>query len=153
GGQAVSIQDQLEDSQRQSRGLFAIIQGFMGLGLIVGVAAVGVIAFRSVVERRQQIGVLRALGYRRDLVAFSFVFESAFVVGTGIVAGLVTGLFMSWNLTRSESFGGSGDAPFIIPWSLLGVIIGAAIVAALLMAWLPARQAARIAPAEALRYE
>ncbi len=35
----------------------------MGLGLLVGVAAVGVIAFRTVVERRQQIGVLRAIGY------------------------------------------------------------------------------------------
>jgi putative ABC transport system permease protein len=153
GGQAVSIQDELEESQRQSRGLFAIIQGFMGLGLIVGVAAVGVIAFRSVVERRQQIGVLRALGYRQGLVAFSFVFESAFIVATGVIAGVATGLFMSWNLMRSESFGGSEDIDFMIPWNLLGIIIAAAITAALLMAWLPARQAARIAPAEALRYE
>ena len=37
----------------------------MGLGLVVGIAALGVIAARSVVERRQQIGVLRALGFHR----------------------------------------------------------------------------------------
>jgi len=153
GGQAVSIQDELEESQRQSRGFFAIIQGFMGLGLIVGVAAVGVIAFRSVVERRQQIGVLRALGYRRGLVALSFVFESALIVTIGVVAGVSIGLFMAWNLMHSESFGGSEDISFTVPWSLLGVIIGATVAAALLMAWLPARQAARILPAEALRYE
>ena len=36
----------------------------MGLGLIVGVAALGVITARAVVERRQQIGVLRAIGFR-----------------------------------------------------------------------------------------
>ena len=42
--------------------------GFMGLGLIVGVAALGVISARAVVERRQQIGVLRAIGFRRRMV-------------------------------------------------------------------------------------
>ena len=42
-----------------------LIQGFMGLGLIVGVAALGVISARAVVERRQQIGVMRAIGFRR----------------------------------------------------------------------------------------
>ena len=56
----------------------------MGLGLLVGVAAVGVIAFRSVVERRQQIGVLRALGFQRSLVSLGFLIETAFVVGIGI---------------------------------------------------------------------
>ena len=40
----------------------------MGLGLVVGVAALGVISARSVVERRQQIGVLRAIGFRRRMV-------------------------------------------------------------------------------------
>jgi ABC-type antimicrobial peptide transport system permease subunit len=45
-----------------------LIQGFMGLGLIVGVAALGVISARAVVERRQQIGVLRAIGFRRGMV-------------------------------------------------------------------------------------
>ena len=42
-----------------------LLLGFMGLGLIVGVAALGVISARSVVERRQQIGVLRSIGFRR----------------------------------------------------------------------------------------
>ena len=42
-----------------------LIQGFLGLGLLVGVAALGVISARAVVERRQQIGVMRAIGFRR----------------------------------------------------------------------------------------
>jgi putative ABC transport system permease protein len=153
GAQVVSIQDELQELQSQSTGLLYIIQGFMGLGLIVGVAAVGVIAFRSVVERRQQIGVLRALGYQRSLVALSFVIESSFVVVLGVVAGVSTGLFLAYNLMHSESFGGSEDITFLVPWGLLSVIIAATVVAALLMTWLPARQASGIAPAEALRYE
>src|SRR3712207_1177652 len=71
GVQAVSILDELEEQQQQSTAFLYIIQGFMGLGLIVGVAAVGVIAFRNVVERRQQIGMLRALGYQRSLISRS----------------------------------------------------------------------------------
>src|SRR4029078_1462748 len=60
-----SIQAVLEDAQSTSSGFLYMIQGFMGLGLIVGLAAVGVISFRSVVERRQQIGMMRALGFQK----------------------------------------------------------------------------------------
>ena len=64
--------------------------GFMGLGLIVGVAALGVISARSVVERRQQIGVLRAIGFRKRMVQLAFLLESSFVALSAIVVG--TGL-------------------------------------------------------------
>ena len=83
GVQATSIRDELKEAQQQATGFLYIFEGFMGLGLLVGVAAVGVIAFRSVVERRQQIGVLRALGYRREMVARAFMIETGFVVGIG----------------------------------------------------------------------
>ena len=45
------------------------------------------------------------------------------------------------------------DLNFIIPWSTVSVVLIATVIAALLMTWIPARQASRIAPAEALRYE
>jgi len=152
GVQAVSILDELEEQQRQSTAFLYIIQGFMGLGLIVGVAAVGVIAFRNVVERRQQIGMLRALGYQRSLVSLSFLIETTFVVGMGVLSGTVLGLALARNLFTSEDFGGP-DATFVVPWGIVLAILLVTIVAALLMTWVPSRQAARIAPAEALRYE
>src|SRR5690606_12481883 len=52
GAQAQSFEEILEETQGIFRGFLTLIQGFMGLGLIVGIAAVGVIAFRLVVERR-----------------------------------------------------------------------------------------------------
>ena len=67
----------------------------MGLGLIVGLAAVGVIAFRSVVERRQQIGMLRAIGFQKQMVSFVFLLETAYVVVLGIIAGTVMGLILA----------------------------------------------------------
>ncbi len=152
GVQAVSIRDELKQGQSLFSGFLYLIQGFMGLGLIVGVAAIGVIAFRSVVERRQQIGVLRALGYQRSLVALSFLIETAFVVVLGVISGTLLGVFLARNLLSSPDIGATG-APFTVPWGIISIILTATVAVALLMAWIPARQAASIAPAEALRYE
>jgi putative ABC transport system permease protein len=151
GVQSVSIKDQLEDGQRQSTGFLYIIQGFMGLGLVVGIAAIGVIAFRSVVERRQQIGVLRAIGYERGMVSLSFMIETAYVVGIGSLAGTLLGVLLSRNLFTSDEAASSAD--FLIPYNLILVILVATVAVSLLMTWVPSRQAARISPAEALRYE
>lgn len=153
GVQGNSIREELKKQQSQSTGFLYILQGFMGLGLIVGIAAVGVIAFRSVVERRQQIGVLRALGFQQSMVSLSFLIETAFIVGLGVISGTVLGLALARNLFASPDFAGTSGVAFTIPWSIVIAIVVITIVAALLMALVPARQASRLAPAEALRYE
>lgn len=149
GAQSVSISDELKEAQQQEAGFLYLVEGFMGLGLFVGVAAVGVIAYRSVVERRQQIGVLRALGYQRSMVSLSFLIETGFVVGLGVLSGTTLGLVLSRNLFTADE----ANAAFTIPWPIIGTILLATMVVALLMTWMPSRQAASIAPAEALRYE
>jgi putative ABC transport system permease protein len=152
GVQVTSIHDLIKDAEKQETGFLYLIEGFMGLGLVVGVAAVGVIAFRSVVERRQQIGVLRALGFQRSLVSLGFMIETGFVVGVGMITGTVLGVALSRNLLSGSSFAAPVEH-FRVPWMLILVILVATVAAALSMTWLPSRQAGRIAPAEALRYE
>jgi putative ABC transport system permease protein len=151
--QANDIRQQMEDSQAQQRSFLYIMQAFMGLGLIVGIAAVGVIAFRAVVERRQEIGMLRAIGFQRTVISRAFVIESAVIVILGVLAGGITGLILSWTLMTSEQFTSGAEIDFLVPWDLIVITLSAAVVAALLMAWIPARQASRVLPAEALRYE
>ncbi len=153
GAQATSYEEILEQGQAQFRGFLYLIQGFMGLGLVVGIAAVGVIAFRAVVERRQQIGMLRALGFQKAMVAQSFLFETIFVVALGVISGTILALVLAWNLFSDEEFTGGQDASFIVPWPLVIGILAIAFVMALVMTWVPSRQAASVAPAEALRYE
>jgi putative ABC transport system permease protein len=153
GAQASDMRQELEDGQAQQRSFLYILQGFMGLGLIVGIAAVGVIAFRAVVERRQQIGMLRAIGYQRTTVARAFVLESALTVILGVLAGGITGLILSYSLITSDDFSQGVDSTFIVPWTLIVIMLVTTVVAALLMSWIPARQASRVMPAEALRYE
>src|SRR5690606_35295636 len=76
GVQAQSLSELIDESMRISNNILLLMEGFMALGLVVGIAALGVVSFRSVVERRQQIGMLRAIGYKRGMVSASFLIES-----------------------------------------------------------------------------
>lgn len=155
GAVGTDLEQQLQEDQSTQQSFMYVLQGFMGLGLIVGIAAVGVIAMRAVVERRQQIGMLRALGFQRNMVQNAFVIESAIVVVVGALAGAFFGLILGYMLMTSDEFteGAGADVAFIVPWTTMLVTLALSIVAALLMAWLPARQASKVVPAEALRYE
>lgn len=151
---AESLQKILDDQQATSNAFMLVFQGFMGLGLIVGIAALGVVASRAVVERRQQIGMLRAIGYKRGMVALSFLFESGFVAASGVLLGLFLGVSLSWVLFTSGSVGEEAkNAGFAVPWLNLAGISGLAFGASMLMTFLPARSASRVPVAEALRYE
>jgi len=152
GLQAVAIKKEIEDGST-SQGLFNnLLMGFMGLGLLVGIAALGVIAARSVVERRQQIGMLRALGFQRGQVRLAFLIESSFVALLGIGLGVALGAALSVGIVDSFAEQISGIR-YTVPWGTLGVIVGLAYVASLLTTFLPGRQASKVYPAEALRYE
>ncbi len=153
GVQADSIRAIVDDAMGMSRSMMRLFEGFMALGLVVGIAALGVIAFRSVVERRQQIGMLRAIGFRRTMVAASFLIESTMITLLGVLSGTLLGVLLAWNLITSDYFIGGGGAGFIVPWRDMAMFILIALVASLLMAYIPSRRASRVPIAQALRYE
>jgi putative ABC transport system permease protein len=131
-----------------------LIQGFMGLGLVVGVAALGVISARAVVERRQQIGVLRAIGFRQRMVEGTFLLESSFIALTAIVVGTILGLLLAANIIRDQRQQPSWEnLTLVIPWLDFAVIFAIVYVVALAATLAPALRASRIRPAEALRYQ
>ena len=152
---AKSIEESINDATGQSTAFQVLFEGFMGLGLIVGIAALGVISFRTVAERRQQIGMLRAIGYTRRLIALTFFFESSFIAITGILMGVLLGTALSYNLLSSPELIGEGgaDIDFALPWVRLLVIVTIAYGASSLMTLIPARKASSVPVAEAMRYE
>ena len=116
--------------------------------------ALGVVSTRAVVERRQQIGVLRAIGYRRGMIQLSFLLESSFVSLLGIAIGVILGITLSYQaVTDIRQEEGIDTIRFSIPWVQIGIILGVTYLFSLLTTFLPARQASKIYPAEALRYE
>ncbi|MYG90918.1 MAG: ABC transporter permease [Chloroflexi bacterium] len=147
---AVDIQGELQRQQSTQSSILALFQGFIGIGLVAGLAALGVIALRAVVERRQQIGVLRAIGFQSRLVGFELLIEMGFIalLGLGLGTGLALGL--AWRLFAEGTF---GEISMHVPvGTILPILIGA-FLASLVLTYFPARQAARTTIAEALRYE
>jgi putative ABC transport system permease protein len=151
---ADSYKKLVDDTVAASVLIDRLVLGFMGLGLVVGVAALGVIAARSVVERRQQIGVLRAIGFQASAVRLSFLLESGILALSSIVVGTVLGLAMAYNVIDDASRQANyGHVPYLVPWAGLALIFSLVMLVALGTTYLPASRASRVYPAEALRYE
>ncbi len=154
GMQATEVKDDLADIVSVNRTFNYLLQGFIGLGLVVGVAALAVISARTVVERRQEIGVMRAIGFEQGRVQLSFLIESSMVAVAGLVVGTILGLILSYNIIDDSQRQASWEGlRFAVPWLNLAIIYALVLGAALLTAYLPARQASRVYPAQALRYE
>jgi putative ABC transport system permease protein len=153
GIQSESLNEVLVEFTAEGRGFLYLMEGFMSLGLLVGVASLGVISLRAVVERRQQIGMLRAIGFRRALVSTTFILESAFVSLAGVAAGVITSLVLAYNVLNSQYAGGAADIPYTVPVDQVILFSSLAVIASLLMTWLAAARASRVPVAEALRYE
>jgi putative ABC transport system permease protein len=147
----VIVADQLAQQLSGILTLLNLITGFLALGLIVGIAGLGVISTRAVVERWQQIGMLRALGYRRSLVQWSFLMESSLIAILGLIIGALVGVWQSYRFfVVDKTF---GTVVFHVPVAEITLILVGAYLATLVTTFLPARSASRVAPAEALRYE
>ena len=148
----------LEDAIWQIRGprifLSNVLLGVVGLTLLLGITALAITGTRAVIERRQQIGMLRALGCHRRLIQGAFLLESFLVGALGSILGVVLGLILSRNIFAANFFEQfQTGLTFSIPWQELAVIVGIALLASFLGALLPAWQAGRVSPAEALRYQ
>ncbi|MGD8626769.1 MAG: FtsX-like permease family protein, partial [Anaerolineae bacterium] len=151
GLQTSLLKEELAESRSSLLSIFYLLQGFMALGLLIGVAALGVVTIRAVVERRQQIGVLRAIGFQRGMVQAVFLLENLFISGLGTFIGYTLALTFAYNLYLQVA--ADQGLAFLPPWPTL-IGIGLAVLAATLFtAWLHARQSARVVIAEALRYQ
>jgi putative ABC transport system permease protein len=148
---ATQIRDQVERGLAANRGFFQLMQGFLALGLIVGIAGLGVVMVRAVRERRRNIGVLRALGFQSGTIQRAFLTESTFVALEGIVLGTALSIVTSYLLFKNDQELNASGVGFPIPWTSIAVLVAAAALASVLATVWPARQASKIRPAVALR--
>jgi putative ABC transport system permease protein len=147
----LDLADLLASSIAPTEGAIGLLQIFVGLGLTVGIAAMGIVALRAVVERRREIGMIRANGFTRRMVLKAFFLEYSFVTLIGISIGTALGLLVVWNLTHGASATSAGVTTFVVPWFNLVIILGVAYGLSMLAIAEPSLRAARLPPAEAVR--
>ena len=150
GADAAAIRDSIEAILAQNSGFFTLMQQFVGVGLIVGIAGIGVLLVRAVRERRREIGVLRALGFRDRAVWRAFLVEAAFIAVEGVSIGVGVALIGSYGLVASGNNFAEGFQ-WGVPWGEVAGVVALALVTSTLIALWPARRASRIRPAVALR--
>lgn len=152
GAQTVDFAEESAEQFRAVLEVFNLLNAYLGLGLVVGIAGLGIITARSVSERRTQIGMMRAIGYNRRQVLASFLIESSYISLLGIMIGVALGLVVSVNV-YIQLFDADGLEGLIIPGASILLIILVSLGATFLSIVPPSRRASRIAPAEVLRYE
>ncbi|MGY8702614.1 MAG: FtsX-like permease family protein [Candidatus Poseidoniales archaeon] len=130
-------------------GIFNIFQSYLMLGLVVGIAGLGIVTIRSVSERSHQTGILRAIGFQRRMVVAGYILELSWISLLGILNGVIIGIGFHWYLY--DRFWRSEGVEFTMPWASIVSITLAAWLLVLLVTALPVRRAAAIRPAEALR--
>ena len=148
GVRTIIIKEALEEQLEMMNNFFYLLEAFLGLGLIVGIAGLGIITIRSVKERHQQIGMLRAIGFKRNMILKSFIIEISFIAILGIILGVVLGIIIGVRIW----LGDFSEVGFVVPWTTIIYISIISYVCTFICTISSARKAAKIAPAEALRY-
>jgi putative ABC transport system permease protein len=128
-------------------GLVTLFLGAIAsISLVVGGLAIATAMYTSVIERTQEIGVLKAVGAKDSDILSIFLFEAGALGGIGGIVGTSLGLFFVW---VGSLFG--LPAQFDLGIALFGVAFAVAV--GLLSGYFPSRQAASLSPIEAFRYD
>lgn len=151
GGEAdyeLVVPQQLFRQHQQTQRIFQVVMGAIAvISLMVGGIGIMNIMLANVLERRREIGLLRALGARRRDVVAQFLREASVICISGALLGLLFGTALAYAI--------AAFAGWQVAWAPVPILLSATFCALVGLAFgvYPARQAARLDPIAALRHE
>jgi putative ABC transport system permease protein len=150
------------DATRGLRRFFAVLDLFLGIfgSLALAVVALGIVntLVMAILERRREIGIMKAIGASDGDVKKLFLAEAAVM---GLVGGML-GVALGWAMGRLINAGANvylhrqnlpSEDLWAVPWWLVAGAIAFAIVISMISGLYPAARAAKLDPVQALRYE
>ena len=150
------------DATRSVRQFFAVLDLFLGIfgSLALAVASIGIVntLVMAILERRREIGIMKAIGASDGDVKKLFFTEAG---AMGVLGGIV-GVLLGWAIGQVINFGTNiylrrqslpAEHFWSVPWWLVGSAILFAFLVSLVSGLYPAGRAARLDPVQALRYE
>lgn len=145
-----------EQLQQQFSALITVVEviiiGIAAISLVVGGVGIMNSMFTSVLERKKEIGILKAVGARRSHIQMIFLAEAAVVALVGGIIGIAVGLgisFLVQAIAMQSTWSGMLRIEVKIWLLLLGM--GFSLATGMLSGLLPAMQAAKMQPVDALR--
>jgi putative ABC transport system permease protein len=152
GIEAFTTKALLDQGKVQARTWGLIFRLLSVLGLVAGVLSLGVLALRSVLERRRAIGILRALGSQPRSVLVGIVIEAMLTTALAILVGLAAGLenvYFIFNANAKVAPIPQFDVGAVA--ASLATIYGLLLAVTLFVSIGPALRASRLAPVDAMR--
>ena len=135
----------LAEFQAVENSYLAIFQALGGLGLLLGSAGLGIVVMRNVAERRNELALLKALGFSSSAVTWMVLCEHWFLAALGILTGTLSAIFA---VAPSLASPGTHASLSGTVWLLVFLALSTG-----LWSWLAARLALRGPLLDALRSE
>lgn len=128
--------------------MLSILYALLALAVIIAVLGIVNTLTLGVIERRQEIGMLRAVGAYRGQIRTMIIVEAVQIAVFGAIMGIIAGLGLGWAFI--DVLSGEGLSGAVIPWGQVAImLVGSAVVGVVSALW-PARKAAKTPPLEAI---
>jgi len=147
GVQVTLIYEDIQTLQQLVQSLLGLFEGYLSIGLFVGVTGIGVVTYRNVSERRSSIGMMRALGLRRNEVGLLFVVEVSWIAVLGLLNGFVIAYLFHSSLY--ETIWSDQGVDFTFPHTRSFFILASSWALVILTTMIPIRNATKISPIDA----
>ncbi len=147
----ISLTSEIVEIMPDMRTTEEMIEQISFLAMFIGAVGMLNTMLMSVLERTREIGVLRALGWRRRQVVGMILQEALALGAVGGVCGIILGLGLTWGITQIPGIGGMLKASYSP--ELFAQALAVALVTGAIGGLYPAWRATRMRPVEALRYE
>ncbi|WP_048057864.1 ABC transporter permease [Methanothermococcus okinawensis] len=131
--------------------LTMFVAGVAGISLLVGAIGISNTMHMSILERRKDIGILKALGAETTTILSIFVFEAGFLGLLGGIVGLIIGLIIAKSVEIVAHNMGYGMIQAWISWELIVGVLVFSFIIGVISGYFPARSGAKLNPIDTLR--
>jgi putative ABC transport system permease protein len=123
------------------------------VSLIVGSIGIANTMFTSVLEKTKEIGIMKAIGARNGDILFIFLFNAAFIGLVGGILGIILGTILSGYMPALMGGLPLGRGTAIVTFNSIAMALSVSVTVGILAGIIPAYQASKLRPVDALRYE
>ncbi|WP_297851439.1 ABC transporter permease [uncultured Corynebacterium sp.] len=146
--QVRSPEDLGGEAQQMINQMLYVLYALLSLAVVIAILGIINTLTLSVIERRQEIGMLRAVGTQRGQVRTMIILESVQIAVFGALLGVATGLLLGWAFLKVMADQGLENIAY--PWTMIGVMLVGSVLVGIIAALWPAQRAAKTPPLDAI---